>query len=105
MSPIEVKEAQDGEMVRPGVAYIAPGGLHMGIAAHPNHNDRIIQVVDTPRINNCKPLVDHLFFSVAAHYKAHALGVIMTGMGFDGTEGLKRMKERGAAVIAQDDAS
>jgi two-component system chemotaxis response regulator CheB len=105
MSAVEVKEAQDKETVRPGVAYIAPGGLHMGIAAQPGHNGPVIRVVDTPPLNNCKPSVDHLFFSVAEHYKAHALGVIMTGMGSDGTEGLKRMKERGAAVIAQDEAS
>ncbi|MDZ7698945.1 MAG: chemotaxis response regulator protein-glutamate methylesterase [Deltaproteobacteria bacterium] len=104
-SAIEVKEGQDGETVRSGVAYIAPGGLHMGIASRPDHTGPIIRVVDTPPVNNCKPSVDHLFFSIAEHYKEHALGVIMTGMGSDGTEGLKRMKEWGAAVIAQDEAS
>lgn len=105
VSAMTVKEAEDVEKVREGVVYLAPGGMHMAVASGPSSDETIIRVVDAPPLNNCKPSVDHLFFSIAEHYHGHSLGVIMTGMGFDGTNGLKRMKEEGALILAQDEAS
>ncbi len=64
--------------------------------------NRVIKITDDPPENNCKPSVDYLFRSVAKEYKSKATGVIMTGMGNDGTLGLKVMKSFGAVTIAQD---
>jgi two-component system chemotaxis response regulator CheB len=105
VSALTVKEAEDRETVREGVVYLAPGGMHMGVASGTSINETIIRVVDSPPLNNCKPSADHLFFSIAEHYDGHSLGVIMTGMGFDGTNGLRRMKQEGALILAQDESS
>jgi two-component system chemotaxis response regulator CheB len=89
----------------PNVAYIAPGGKQMKIVAGPDGKQRVIKITDDPAENNCKPSVDYLFRSIAAHYVGRAAGVIMTGMGSDGTKGLQMMKNNGATVIAQDESS
>ena len=102
---IEVKEAVDGESIRPNVAYIAPGGKQMRVAAGLDGKNRIIRITDDPPENSCKPSVDYLFRSVANHYVGRTTGVIMTGMGTDGAESLRLMKKSGAIVIAQDAAS
>jgi two-component system chemotaxis response regulator CheB len=98
---LEVKEAGDGEPLKPNVVYIAPGGKQMKVTAGSDGKTRIIRVTDDPPENSCKPSVDYLFRSVADHYVGRATGVIMTGMGADGTEGLKQVKKNGATVIAQ----
>ena len=64
-----------------------------------------LKITDDPPENSCKPSVDYLFRSIAEHYVGRATGVIMTGMGSDGTNGLKAMKNNGALIIAQDEAS
>jgi two-component system chemotaxis response regulator CheB len=102
---IEVREAKNGEPLLPNVAYIAPGGKQMKVVAGADGKQRVIKITDDPSVNNCKPSVDYLFRSVADHYVGRATGVIMTGMGSDGTEGLKMMKNNGATIIAQDEAS
>jgi len=95
----------DGDLIHANTAYLAPGGKQMkvGKSAHGNH--LVIQVTDDPPENNCKPSVDYLFRSISRHYGRYATGVIMTGMGYDGTEGLKLMKQSGAVVIAQDEST
>jgi two-component system chemotaxis response regulator CheB len=105
ISDISVKEAVDGDLIHANTAYIAPGGKQMkvGKSAHGNH--LVIQVTDDPPENNCKPSANYLFRSISRHYGRYATGVIMTGMGYDGTEGLKLMKHRGAVVIAQDEST
>ena len=105
ISEIAVKEAVDGELIHANTAYVAPGGKQMkvGKSAHGNH--LVILVTDDPPENNCKPSADYLFRSISRHYGRYATGVIMTGMGYDGTEGLKLMKQSGAMVIAQDESS
>ena len=103
--PLHVREAVDGEPLKPNVVYIAPGGKHMKIAAGPDGKQRILRITNDAPENNCKPSADYLFRSVADHYVGRATGVIMTGMGADGNEGLKLMKRNGAVVIAQDEAS
>ena len=103
-SALEVKEAQNGEVVRPNVVYIAPGGMQMKVASGAS-GQRIIRVNDDPPENNCKPAVDYLFRSVAREYGSKATAVIMTGMGSDGKLGVKVMKSAGAVCIAQNAAT
>ena len=100
-----VKEAENGEPVRPNCAYIAPGGRQMKVTLGGDASTKIIRVTDDPPENNCKPSVDYLFRSVAHHYLGRATGVIMTGMGNDGTLGSKLMKRNGCVIIAQDEAT
>jgi two-component system chemotaxis response regulator CheB len=102
---IDVKEADDGEPLRPNTAYIAPGGQQMKVVAGADGKNRIIRVTDDPPENSCRPSADYLFRSIAHHYVGRATGVIMTGMGADGTEGLKLMKKNGATVIAQNEST
>lgn len=102
---IEVREAENGEALRPNVALIAPGGKQMRIVAGADGKQRVVKLTDDPPVNNCKPSVDYLFRSVADHYVGRATGVIMTGMGSDGTAGLGMMKANGAFVIAQNEAT
>ncbi|NLA74482.1 MAG: chemotaxis-specific protein-glutamate methyltransferase CheB, partial [Deltaproteobacteria bacterium] len=102
---IEVKEAEDGEIIRPNVAFIAPGGKQMKVVAGLDGLSRIIRITDDPPENSCKPSVDYLFRSIAEHYVGRSAGVIMTGMGSDGTLGLRMMKRNGSIIIAQDEPS
>lgn len=99
---IEVREAVDGEPVLPNTALIAPGRTQMKVVGADDDKSRIIRITDDPPENSCKPSVDYLFRSIAHLYLGRATGVIMTGMGSDGTLGLKLMKRNGATVIAQD---
>ncbi len=101
----EVKEAIDGEPVQSNKAYIAPGGKQMKVVAGSDGKTRIIRITDDPPENSCKPSVDYLFRSIAQHYIGRSAGVIMTGMGSDGSLGLKLMKRNGAFIIAQDEAT
>jgi len=102
---IDVKEAIDGETIRPNVAFIAPGGKQMKVVAGMDGKDRILRITDDPPENSCKPSVDYLFRSIAQHYVGRSAGVIMTGMGSDGNIGLTLMKRNGAIVIAQDEST
>ncbi len=102
---IKVKEAGDGEPLKPNTALIAPGGKHMKVVAGADGRTRIVRVTDDPPENSCKPSVDYLFRSIANHYVGRATGVIMTGMGSDGAKGLALMKLKGANIIAQDEAT
>jgi two-component system, chemotaxis family, protein-glutamate methylesterase/glutaminase len=99
---LKVKEGEDGETVRTNTAYIAPGGKQMKVTLGADALTKIIRVTDDPPENHCRPAVDYLFRSLAHHYLGRATGVIMTGMGNDGTVGLRLMKRNGAMVIAQD---
>ena len=101
---ISVLEATDKQPLLPGTAYLAPAGTQMKVAIAPT-GSRVIRVTNDPPIHNCKPSVDYLFRSVALVYQERAIGVILTGMGSDGALGLKEMKGRGAATIAQEKKS
>ena len=101
----DVREAVDGESVQPGAALIAPGGKQMKVVAGADGKSRIIRITDDSPENSCKPSVDYLFRSIAHHYVGRSTGVIMTGMGSDGTLGLKLMKRNGSTIIAQDESS
>ncbi len=102
---IHVKEAADGEIIEKNIAYIAPGGKQMKVVAGSDGLNRIIRITDDPPENSCKPSVDYLFRSIAEHYVGRSAGVIMTGMGSDGTLGLRMMKRNGSTIIAQDETS
>ena len=77
----------------------------MKVAASADGKNRIIRITNDPPENSCKPSVDYLFRSIAHHYISRATGVIMTGMGTDGTLGIKLMKRNGSFIIAQDEAT
>jgi two-component system, chemotaxis family, protein-glutamate methylesterase/glutaminase len=102
---LEVHEAVNGEPLLPNKVYIAPGGKQMKIVAGPDGRQRVIKITNDPPENSCKPSVDYLFRSIAELYVGRATGVIMTGMGSDGTAGLAQMKNNGAFIIAQDEAT
>lgn len=96
---IHVKEAEDGDMIKPGLALIAPGGMHMAVARR--LNGYFVHVFNGEYVNRHKPSVDVLFNSVAETFIHDALGVILTGMGKDGAKGLLMMQQAGANTIAQ----
>ncbi len=100
---IAVAEARDGDRLQTGQALIAPGNRHMLVERSGEHF--IVKIIDGPLVSRHRPSVDVLFRSVAISVGAKAIGVIMTGMGDDGAQGLCEMKEAGAATIAQDEAS
>src|SRR4029077_16651500 len=100
---IEVKEAVDGDRILNGRALIAPGNHHLLVQR--SGAGYIAQVTDGPLVSRHRPSVDVLFRSVAKSVGSHAVGVIMTGMGNDGAQGLLEMHNCGALTIAQDEAS
>ena len=102
---INVKEAEEGEKLIPGTAYIAPGGKQMKISVSASGNDHIIRITDDPPENNCKPAVDYMFRSVSTLFPGKITAVIMTGMGNDGTTGMRLIKRHGGVSITQDKAS
>ena len=103
MCALEVREAQDGDSVLTGRALIAPGNYHMLLRR--SGARYYVQVKDGPPVHHQRPSVDVLFNSTAQTAGANALGVILTGMGGDGADGLLAMKEKGAYTIAQDEAT
>jgi two-component system chemotaxis response regulator CheB len=99
----EVKEAVSGDFVEPGKVFIAPGDQHMSIR---KIGDRYkIEVFHADRVNGHCPSVDVLFESVAKECKNNAVGIILTGMGYDGAKGLLSMRRKGAKTIGQDESS
>lgn len=100
---MEVKEAADGDRVAAGRALIAPGNLHTLVRR--DGAQYVAEVIDGPLVSRHRPSVDVLFRSVAKAAGANAIGVIMTGMGSDGAQGLLEMQNAGAMTIAQDEAS
>ncbi|MDP2310393.1 MAG: chemotaxis response regulator protein-glutamate methylesterase [Pseudomonadota bacterium] len=98
--PMPVKVARLGEPVLPGVAYLAPDSRHLGVS------DRsTIVLSDTPSVGGFRPSASFLFESAGRVYGAGAVGVILTGMGSDGLEGMRSLKAAGGYVIAQDEAT
>lgn len=100
---ISVAEAEHGQRILPGHAYIAPGHSHLLLAR--NGANYVTELNAGPPVNRHRPSVDALFRSAANCAGANAVGVILTGMGRDGAAGLLEMRQRGAHTIAQDEAS
>jgi len=101
---IKVKEAQDGDVLENGCAYLAPGGKQMVLDSRGGKNRLKIIEDDSARIA-FKPSVDVSFGSAAKIYNGDVLGIILTGMGSDGREGSRMLKEKGATIWAQDESS
>ena len=102
LSKVSVKEAEDGDVIEPGHVYIAPGNYHMRVASE--GSKRKIVLSQDPPVGNHRPAVNVLYDSVAPVGK-NLVAVIMTGMGCDGTEGMKKIKAQGGYSIAQDEST
>ena len=100
---IKVKEAEDGDSLKPGVAYLAPGGKQMMIDGRPGSAK--LRVIDGGEKMNYKPCVDVTFGSAAKIYSDQVLSMVLTGMGADGREGARMLKSAGATIWAQDEES
>ncbi len=103
LCPFEVKEAEDGDELRPSLVLIAPGGKQMRV--EPTGQGFRVRITDDSPVNLHKPSVDYLFHSVASVIGKNTVGVILTGMGADGAKGLLEMKKKGSRTIAQDEAT
>ncbi|ABB44256.1 response regulator receiver (CheY-like) modulated CheB methylesterase [Sulfurimonas denitrificans DSM 1251] len=100
---VEVKEAEDGDIIGRGRVLVAPGDLHM-VVRRDGGNYRV-KLGTGEKISGHRPSVDVLFNSVASHVGSNAIGVLLTGMGSDGAKGMLKMKTSGASTIAQDEKS
>jgi len=101
--PLAVCEAEDGQEILPGHAYVAPGDLHL-MVVHTGSRWQC-RLDDGPAVNRHRPSVDVLFRSVAQQAGRNAIGVLLTGMGRDGALGLKEIREAGGATLVQDEAT
>lgn len=101
--PLAVTEAKDGEEIKNGHVYIAPGNYHMTVERH--SMGPVVRLNQNPQRNGHRPSADVLFESVANQYHNNALGVIMTGMGGDGAAELTEMRKQGAWTLGQDEKS
>jgi two-component system, chemotaxis family, protein-glutamate methylesterase/glutaminase len=102
---IRVQEAVNNQPVRPGHAYIAPGGQHLRVSPSSEQGHFTLRLSADAPVNLHRPSVDVLFESVANAVGCRAVGVLLTGMGRDGAAGLLRMKQAGAYTLAQDEAT
>ncbi|WP_063655578.1 protein-glutamate methylesterase/protein-glutamine glutaminase [Aliivibrio fischeri] len=100
---IQVKEAEDGDVLKPGCAYLAPGGLQMMVDGRPGASR--LKILDGGERMNYKPCVDVTFGSAAKVYGDKVLSMILTGMGADGREGCRMLKAGGATIWSQDEQS
>ncbi|GEO80217.1 protein-glutamate methylesterase/protein-glutamine glutaminase [Pararhodospirillum oryzae] len=100
---IPTQEGKDGEPIRPGHIYIAPGDYHMVVDSR--GSERVLRLNQDPPESFCRPAVDPLFRSVARVYGRRSLAIVLTGMGSDGAKGSVVIAEAGGTVVAQDEAS
>ncbi|HEX6822090.1 MAG TPA: chemotaxis response regulator protein-glutamate methylesterase [Candidatus Sulfotelmatobacter sp.] len=101
--PLRVKEAQSGDVLQAGRVLVCPGSRHMKVKRLPLGD--IVVLSDEPRVNGHRPSADVLLRSVAEEFKNHAVGVLMTGMGDDGAEGMGAIKKEGGMTLAQSEES
>ncbi len=97
---IKIKLAEDGEKVEKGKVLVAPDGYHTIVSKR-----KTIRLITGDAVNNVKPAIDVLFNTIAEEYGGRALGILLTGMGADGADGLKRIRDSGSATIAQSEES
>lgn len=98
IASVRVKEAEEGDSVRAGVVYIAPGDYHMKVS-----REQVIHLEQTPPVNYVRPSIDVTMFTLPPIYSTKLIGVILTGMGKDGAEGMAKIKEAGGVTIVQDE--
>jgi two-component system, chemotaxis family, protein-glutamate methylesterase/glutaminase len=101
---VSVREASHGEVVQPGVVYLAPAGFHMTVN-RPSGSRTLIFLSGKAENQVHIPSVDVMMLSVAAAFRSRAMGIIMTGMGSDGAQGMKAIHQRGGLTVGQDEAS
>ena len=101
--PMTVREAKRGDILRPGLALLAPGGFHMTLKR--TGTKLVVDLTTGPRVHFQRPAVDITFGSVADAAGGNAIGVLLTGMGRDGAEGMLSLKQAGGYTIAQDEAT
>ena len=103
ISALSVREAADGDVLEPNGVWIAPGGKHLSLA---RRGTRVrVQIEDGEVVSGHKPSVDVMMTSAAKAFGANCLGVIMTGMGRDGADGCRAIRQAGGYVLGQDEAS
>jgi two-component system chemotaxis response regulator CheB len=102
LTPFQVREARDGDPLHPGEILIAPGGMHAVVTRE--KGELLIRLHDGPAVDHHKPSIDLLFESVAQHAD-RPIGVLLTGMGRDGAQGLSKMRQKGARTLVQDEAT
>jgi two-component system chemotaxis response regulator CheB len=101
---VPVYQAKDGDVIHPGAIWLAPGDAHMEIAGSAGGR-RAVKLHHAVPLNSCKPSVDYLFRSAALSYRSATLALVMTGMGADGLDGARAVRDAGGVVLAQDEAS
>ena len=97
---VRVREAKDGDKPEPGLVLVAPGDKHLNVDEH-----GVLRVVDGPEVNGVRPSADVTMVAAARVYGRRTVGVVMTGMGKDGSDGLRAIKEHGGVTLAQDQLS
>lgn len=97
LSPIAVKEAEDGDPVRPGQVLVAPGGKHMVVGA-----DGKVRLTEDPPVHGVRPAADPLLESLPPVFGSRVLAVVLTGMGYDGARGVRAVKRAGGRCVAED---
>jgi len=105
ISSLEVCEASDNQKILPGHVYVAPGDKHLKIVRDGSSGSYFCKLDDSAPVNRHKPSVDVLFRSISASAGSNAIGILLTGMGSDGAQGLKEIHDTGAITIAQDEQS
>jgi two-component system chemotaxis response regulator CheB len=103
LCPYHVREAVDGDELKPGLCLVAPGDFHAALVPHGMGYK--IRLVQSPPVHHCRPAVDILFRSAAQHAGSHAVAALLTGMGVDGAAGMKAMQTAGAETIAESEES
>lgn len=103
VSAVHVVEAEDGMKTHTNCAYVAPGGLHMEVRRE--GAEEIIRLNENMPENSCRPAADVLFRSAAAVYKSGTMGIVLTGMGYDGLRGCEAIRAQGGWIVAQDEPS
>jgi len=103
LCPMDIKEAEDGDVVQQGRVLIAPGNFHMALRR--TGSRYTVDILEGPHVSRHRPSVDVLFRSAAQNAGRNAMGILLTGMGDDGARGLLEMHEAGSLTIAQDEAS
>jgi two-component system chemotaxis response regulator CheB len=103
LAPYEVREAVDGELLRPGLCVVAPGDFHVLLQRY--GNGYRVKLSQTAPVNHCRPSVDVLFRSGAEQAGAHAVAVVLTGMGADGARGMQLLRAAGARTLAESEES
>lgn len=103
MSQIGVKEAEDGDVIKAGWAYLAPGDCHLKV--YKQSGKYVIKLDNGERVTGHRPSVDAMMYSIADLNERNVIGVIMTGMGSDGADGMKEVKQKSGFIIAQNEES